>query len=261
MVSKVTRDENAQALKALDGFFAGNPKAALALSGGADSSLLLHAAIKAGCDVKPYFVKSQFQPRFELDDARRLCGELGVALSVIEADILKDKTVAANTPDRCYRCKKRIFGLIKKAAAADGYALVIDGTNASDDENDRPGMAALRELKVRSPLLECGITKAQVRHISRVCGLFTADKPSYACLATRVPGGRPITEQILGRIERAENSLSAMGFFDFRVRVIGDAARLQLPEAQLEAALHQRERIKEALAAEFSSVLLDLESR
>ena len=116
-----TRDESAKALEALDGFFADNTKAALALSGGTDSSLLLYAAIKAGCDVKPYFVKSQFQPRFEHDDALRLCGELGTGLTVIEEDILRDKTVAANTPDRCYRCKKRIFGMIKKAAAAGGY--------------------------------------------------------------------------------------------------------------------------------------------
>ena len=249
------------AAEALDSFFKKIPKAALAFSGGTDSSLVLYSAKKAGCEIRPYFVKSQFQPQFELDDAKRLCGQLGVELTVLPLNALSDPAVASNPPDRCYSCKKRVFRKILDASARGGCSLVVDGTNASDDAGDRPGMAALRELHIRSPLAECGITKAQVRKISRGYGLFTADKPSYACLATRVPAGRTITDELLSRVEGAENALFAMGFTDFRVRVLGDSARLQFPEAQLEKAFGRREQIRAALKDEFSSVLLDLTAR
>ena len=255
------RGDTAAAAEALNSYFEKKPKVALAFSGGTDSSLVLYAARKAGCDIRPYFVKSQFQPQFELDDVQRLCGQIGIELSILSIDILLDPEVVSNPHDRCYHCKKHVFGLITRAAARDGYPLIVDGTNASDEEGDRPGMIALREYSVRSPLAECGITKAQVREISRTYGLFTADKPAYACLATRIPKGRVITDKLLTRIERSENTLFAMGFSDFRVRVIGDAARLQMPEAQLGEAFARREQIRSALQDEFSAVLLDLATR
>jgi uncharacterized protein len=246
---------------ALDAYFSGIPKAALAFSGGTDSTLVLYAAKKAGCDIRPYFVKSQFQPRFELEDAQNICSNLGIELTVLRVDILSDRAVAFNPADRCYLCKKHILEAIAKRALEDGCPLIVDGTNASDNAGDRPGMAALREYKIRSPLAECGITKARVRELSRRYGLPTADKPSYSCLATRVPAGHTITDELLARIERAEEKLFDMGFSDFRVRVLGDSARLQLPEAQLHRAFEMRGQIKEALGDEFSSVLLDLTAR
>ena len=106
--------------------------------------------------------------------------------------------LASNPPDRCYHCKKAIFGRLKERAAADGYRVILDGTNASDLRDDRPGMKALEEMEIRSPLRECGLTKDQIRSFSREAGLFTWNKPSYACLATRFPAGTDLTEEKLG---------------------------------------------------------------
>ena len=208
--------------------------AALAFSGGTDSALLLAAAVKAGCRVQPYFVHSAFQPGFELEDAKRLCEQLGVELRVLEARPLEDEQVRANGPQRCYYCKRMIFSALVSAAAADGFSEVWDGTNASDDAADRPGMRALAELKVASPLRLCGLTKADVRRMSRELGLFTAAKPAYACLATRVPTGTALDAETLRRVEQAEGALMAMGFSDLRVRVLGRQGCLQLPAGQLE---------------------------
>ena len=177
----------------LQEFFAENPRVAIAFSGGADSSYLLYAALHYGARARAYYVNSAFQPAFELEDARRLAGELNADMKVLPVDVLASETVTANPPDRCYHCKQVIFRTILAAAEADGFPVLLDGTNASDDAGDRPGMRALRELAVRSPLRECGLTKRDVRMLSRDAGLFTWDKPAYACLATRIPTGQPIT--------------------------------------------------------------------
>ena len=181
----------------LSRFFRENPRAALGFSGGVDSAYLLYAALTAGAQVKAYYVKSPFQPRFELEDARHLAGDLHADLRELQVDVLSSPTVTANPPDRCYHCKRVIFRTIAAAAAEDGFPVLLDGTNASDDAGDRPGMRALRELSVRSPLRECGLTKAEIRRLSREAGLFTWDKPAYACLATRIRTGEEITLQKL----------------------------------------------------------------
>lgn len=242
-------------------FFHENPKAAIAFSGGVDSAYLLYAALQSGADVRAYYVKSAFQPQFELDDARRLAETLSADMRVLDVDILADETVAANPPDRCYHCKRRIFSAIASAAAADGYTLLLDGTNASDDAGDRPGMRALRELSVRSPLRECSLTKPEIRRLSREAGLFTWDKPAYACLATRVPAGERLTAEKLENTERAEDFLFSLGFADFRVRLFNGAARLQLPAEQLPRLLERRAEILSELKKTYSAVVLDLEVR
>lgn len=242
-------------------FFHENQKAAIAFSGGVDSAYLLYAALQSGADVRAYYVKSAFQPQFELDDARRLAEALSADMRVLDVDILADETVAANPPDRCYHCKRRIFSAIASAAAADGYTLLLDGTNASDDAGDRPGMRALRELSVRSPLRECGLTKPEIRRLSREAGLFTWDKPAYACLATRVPAGERLTAEKLENTERAEDFLFSLGFADFRVRLFNGAARLQLPAEQLPRLLERRAEILSELKKTYSAVVLDLEVR
>ena len=175
----------------LNEFFSLVPKAAVAFSGGTDSAFLLWAARECGCEVRAYYGKTAFQPQFELEDARRLASELEVPMTVVEADILSVPEAAANGPQRCYHCKTALFSRLRQAAREDGYTVLLDGTNASDDAGDRPGMRALRELEVRSPLRECGLTKDEVRRRSREAGLFTWDKPAYACLATRIPTGAP----------------------------------------------------------------------
>ena len=245
----------------LQEFFTEHPKAALGFSGGVDSSYLLWAAVNAGADIAPYYIQTAFQPAFELEDAKRLCEQIGVKLNVIQLDALADPRVAANPANRCYYCKVGLFGALRTRAKADGYDLLLDGTNASDDAGDRPGMKALREMEVRSPLRECGLTKAMIRQESRKAGLFTWDKPAYACLATRVPTGRTITPELLRRVEGAETALFALGFTDFRVRLYDDAARLQLPEGQLAKAVEQRQAIRQALAPWFDIVLLDTQTR
>lgn len=231
----------------LEHFFQENSKVALAFSGGADSAYLLWFAKSCGADVQPYCVQSVFQPAFELADARKLCAQLGLALQVLPLDILAQPCVQANDGQRCYCCKRAIFGAIAAAAAADGYPLVIDGTNASDDAADRPGMRALLETGVRSPLRECGVTKTQLRRLSREAGLFTHDKPAYACLATRVQTGVLLTDALLRRVEKAETAVAALGFTDFRVRTDGAAARLELLCDQLPRALELRETLRAAL--------------
>ena len=242
-------------------FFQECPKVALGFSGGVDSAYLLYAALDHGAQVRPYFIKTAFQPQFELEDARRLCAQLGVELTVLELDVLQIPGVAENPPDRCYHCKRALFGRLRQQAQADGYTVLIDGTNASDDAGDRPGMRALGELSVRSPLRECGITKAQVRALSKEAGLFTWDKPAYACLATRVPTGEAIAPETLQKVEAAEEALFSLGYSDLRVRVFHGAARLQLPGQQLEQAAKEREAILQALSPWFDTVLLDLKER
>ncbi len=245
----------------LSDFFTRNPKAAIAFSGGVDSAYLLYAAIQCGAEVRAYYVKSAFQPQFELDDGMRLAEQLKADLKIVELDVLASKTVMANPPDRCYHCKKMIFSAIMKEARADGFSLLLDGTNASDEEGDRPGMRALEELAVQSPLRLCGLSKDEIRHLSGEAGLFTWDKPAYACLATRIPAGETITEEKLAATEDSEKYLSALGFTDFRVRRMGNAARLQVRAGQMEKAIRDREKIVRELKRYYTAVLLDLESR
>lgn len=242
-------------------FFKLHSKAALAFSGGVDSSYLLYAAKQCGADVRAYYVKSAFQPQFELEDAKHLAEDVHADLKILEVDVLSDSQITANPPDRCYHCKKVIFSTIAQAAREDGFTTILDGTNASDDAGDRPGMRALQELSVLSPLRECGLTKPEIRRLSKEAGLFTWDKPAYACLATRIPTETAITADQLERTEAAENYLFSLGFTDFRVRLQGDAANLQIPAVQLPKVLESREQILSGLKKWYSTVLLDLEAR
>ena len=245
----------------LNEFWKENPKAAIAFSGGVESSYLLYTAVKAGAKVTAYYADSAFQPAFEGEDALRLAKDVGAELKILPLSVLEVPKVAENPANRCYYCKRAIFSALIAAAAADGYDLILDGTNASDQVSDRPGMEALRELSVRSPLRECGLTKSEIRELSRQAGLFTWDKPAYACLATRIPTGRTITYEDLARTEWAESQLMALGFTDLRVRLLGDCARVQLPEAQQVEFLAQKQTILNLLKPRYSGVLLDLEAR
>lgn len=245
----------------LQEFFTQNRKLALAFSGGVDSAYLLYAAMQYGAKVRAYYVKSAFQPQFELEDAKRMAEELGADMQILTLDVFAHAAITDNPQDRCYHCKKCIFTAIANAAIRDGYPLLIDGTNASDDAGERPGMRALQELSVRSPLRECGLTKEAIRILSKEAGLFTWDKPAYACLATRIPTGECITKEKLEKTEAAENYLSSIGLTDFRVRLFGDAARLQVPEKQLALVLDRRREILCELKKYYHTVLLDMEVR
>jgi len=222
---------------------------------------VLYAGLRYGAKIKAYFVKTAFQPEFELRDAYRLAEQIGTEITVLELDILDNAQIVSNPCDRCYFCKKSIFETVRRRALADGMPLIVDGTNASDDVADRPGMKALAELSVRSPLRECGVTKEEVRRLSKEAGLFTWDKPAYACLSTRIPTGQTITGELLRRVEQAEDALFALGFTGFRVRVMGEAAKLQFPKEQMGNIPDKRMDIVKAIKPYFPVVLLDLEGR
>jgi uncharacterized protein len=245
----------------LEEFFRENPRVALGFSGGVDSSYLLYAGLASGADIRPYYMKTVFQPKFEYEDALNIGCKLGTEITVLELDVLSIDSVVTNPQDRCYHCKTALFGALQQQAVSDGYSVLIDGTNASDDIVDRPGMRALQEMSVRSPLRECGLTKDMIRELSRAAGLQNWNKPAYACLATRVTSGESISADKLTRVEGAENELMQMGYSDFRIRIFHGAARLQLPEGQMPRALQERTVILEKLAPYFQTVLFDLAGR
>ncbi len=245
----------------LNQFFAENPKIALAFSGGVDSAYLLYAAKASGAEVCAYYVKTPFQPQFEYDDALRLARDLGADMTTLQVDVLADCIIAANPENRCYYCKKKIFTAILAQANRDGFPLVIDGTNASDDCAERPGMQALLELGIRSPLRECNLRKEDIRRLSKEANLFTHDKPAYACLATRISAGTAITPDLLAKTERSEACLKALGFTDFRIRQLGSGAKLEIRQEQLPLLLDRREAIVAELKKDYTTVLLDLEVR
>ena len=178
-------------------------------------------------------------------------------MKVIEVDVLTYETVTSNPEDRCYHCKRVIMGNIIRQASLDGYSLVIDGTNASDDIDDRPGARALKEFGVRSPLRECGITKPEIRKLAMAAGLSVWDKPAYACLATRIPHGELITADKLKTTEKAETLLYEMGFRDFRVRMRGENALVQVTAAQYGEAMARRNDIAAALGTMYGEVIID----
>lgn len=245
----------------LQDFFRETPKAALAFSGGVDSAYLLYAAVQSGVDVSPYYVQSAFQPQFELNDALRLTRQLGVVLTVLQMDVLADQAIRANPENRCYFCKKRIFSRIAGAATADGYPILLDGTNASDDASDRPGMRVLAELEVRSPLRLCGLTKPEIRRLSRAAGLFMWEKPSYACLATRIPAGTPLDAETLAAVERAEDGLMALGLRDLRARVRKREIWLEVLPEQFPFAEEHWEEIETCIQKAFADARIILKAR
>ena len=242
-------------------FFKENPRFAIAFSGGVDSSYLLYAANEAGCDVKAYYVNTSFQPQFELDDAKKFAYLIQAPMTIEKLDVMLDPVIVNNPADRCYHCKRAIFTRLWELARADGYDMLCDGTNASDDASTRAGMAALAELGVRSPLRECGLPKSEIRRLSCEAGLFTHDKPSYACLATRIPTGTAITEELLSKVEQAEDAMHALGYTDFRIRVFNGAARIQLPESQIKLVFDKRKKIIDAISPFFETILVDLVPR
>lgn len=242
-------------------FFEQHPEVAVAFSGGVDSAVVLLLAGQYATRVKAYYVKTAFQPQFELDDAVAVATALGAELAILPLDILSDETIAANPPERCYYCKKRIMGAILAQAQRDGFSCVLDGTNASDDVSDRPGFRALGELGVYSPLRDAGITKAAIREMAAAHQLSVADKPSYACLATRIPHGTLLTESLLTKTETAEDALRAAGMTNFRVRYADGAARLELCREDFEVLFRQRDDLTALLAKDYDGVYLDLKER
>ena len=233
----------------------------VAYSGGVDSTLLAVAAREAlpGSTVAVLAVSPTY-PRTEVEAAEATAAALGLDLVEVETNELSDPDFASNPPDRCYHCKRELFGLMRDLAAARGLAHVADGSNADDLADHRPGRRASLELGVVSPLQDAGLTKSDIRAVSRMLGLPTADKPSMACLATRFPYGTPIDAAGLERVGAAEESLRALGFAQTRVRAHGDVARLEVASNELAHAFEDRAAVSAALkAAGFTYAALDLD--
>jgi len=205
---------------------------AVAFSGGVDSTFLLAAAWETlGDRAAAVNIRSVFLPERETEEAAAFCRSRGIPLLMLERDILEVPGVAENPSDRCYLCKKAIFTEVIRMAREAGYACVAEGSNTDDVGDYRPGMRAVEELGVRSPLLEAGLNKNEIRALSVRMGLPTASKPSMACLASRIPYGERITEEKLLLADRAEQILAQQGFSQYRVRVHGTVARIEvLPE-------------------------------
>ena len=212
----------------------------VAFSGGVDSSVVAALAHEAlGDDAVACTAKSETLPAEELDDATRVADDIGIDHAVVEFSELDDPNFVANGDDRCYHCRTMRLSRMYDAARERDIGTVCDGTNASDPgEGHRPGLQAVEELDVVSPLLRAGITKAEVRAIADHYGLDVADKPSMACLSSRIPTGLEVTEERLTRIEKAERLLRTWGFSQFRVRDHDGLARIEVGADELEAALN-----------------------
>jgi len=211
----------------------------VAFSGGVDSSVVAAIAHDAlGDDAVACTAKSETLPAAELDDACRVAEEIGIRHEIVEFSELQSPEFVENDGDRCYHCRTMRLGAMFDHAKELGIDVVCDGTNASDPgDGHRPGLRAVDELDAYSPLLEHGIVKSEVREIADQYGLSVADKPSMACLSSRIPTGLEVTEERLSRIEKAEQVLRTWGFEQFRVRDHDDIARIEVGEEELEAAL------------------------
>lgn len=227
------RGEKYAALKEL---IKGQGRVVVAFSGGVDSTALLVVARESGVAVTAVTVDSPFMPRRELQSTRDLAGILGVEHLVINKDDDFSKRILANPPDRCYHCKKEMFGkIITTVERKYGPCPILDGTNGDDREEERPGMKALRELGVLSPLRELAVTKEETRFFLRERGLDMWDKPPSSCLATRIPCGEEITSAKLSMVEAAELYLSMCGFRQIRVRYIQGGAKIEVGREERES--------------------------
>lgn len=237
------------------------PAPALAFSGGVDSALLLAACKIAKVPLKIITAVTPLVPAFEREDALRLAKEWDAEQSLLNLDPLSLPEFCANESKRCYHCKRLLFTAILEKAQALGCACLLDGANLDDMGDYRPGMQATKELQVISPLLECGFTKADVRALARRYKLSVAEKPAYACLASRIAYGEPITLDKLAAVEQAEEKLKSLGLTDVRVRYHNNLARIEVAPQQIAlVATELRPKIIEAVkTAGFSYASLDLE--
>jgi uncharacterized protein len=234
----------------------------LGYSGGVDSAFLAAIALQVLGPEAMLAVtgRSAAVPEAQLESARACARQFGIPHLEIATDELADADYAANPANRCYFCKNELWRVLQEVAARHGLAHVIDGSNADDAHDYRPGLIATRKWAVRSPLLEAGLTKAEIRHASQALGLPTWDQPASPCLASRLPYGLAVTTERLRQVELGEAALRALGFREFRVRHHGDAARLEVAPDELgRAARSHREIVIALRESGFGRVLLDVE--
>ena len=234
----------------------------IGFSGGVDSTLLFAVAVQVlGQQALAVTATSKTYPERELNEARVLAKQIGGRHEVIVSEELDIPEFRDNPRNRCYYCKKELFGKLRAIADQEGLGFVLDGTNCDDAGDHRPGRTAAQELRVRSPLEEAGFSKQDIRDLSHHLGLATWDKPAFACLSSRFPYGTAITPERVGQVGVAEESLRELGFRTLRVRYHGSVARIELGEAEFEraAGLLRDDVVTRVKAAGFTYVALDLQ--
>ncbi len=239
-------------------------KVSIAFSGGADSAFLLNEATETlgRENVLAITARSPAFPESETKAAEMICKEMGVEQIIFDADVMSVKEFRENSTDRCYHCKKAMLKKIEALAKEKEFLIVADGSNADDVGDYRPGLKALGELGIKSPLKEAGLFKAEIRHLSKSAGLSTWNKPSLACLASRIPYGEKIDEKKLKLAGDAEEILHDMGFGQLRVRIHGDIARIEAQKDDLKKITEEKIRIKvssELKKLGFTYVAVDLD--
>jgi uncharacterized protein len=241
-------------------WFRALPNVAVAYSGGVDSSLVLKVAVQElGDQAVAMLAVSESLPQSERQEAEQQAVTMGARLELLTTQETADPRYQANAPNRCYFCKAHVYEALQARAMELGLGTVVDGMNADDTSDLRPGRAAAQERGVRSPLCELGFAKADVRAAAQALGLSSWDKPAAACLASRIPYGTPVTPQLLSQVERAEAALKGLGFPECRVRHHGDVARVEVPAAEFGALLTQRDEVVQAMQGSgFIYVTLDL---
>ncbi|MBF0163308.1 MAG: ATP-dependent sacrificial sulfur transferase LarE [Magnetococcales bacterium] len=262
MDSRSTSDDLSARRQRLEADLRGLERVLVAFSGGVDSAFLVAATHAAGIPYLAVTARSLTMPARDLADALALVTRFGWNHRLIDSQEMADPAFTRNAPDRCFHCKNELFGRLTELAAQEGFAHVLDGTTLDDLNDYRPGMQAKQRHAVVSPLLGAGLSKADVRALSRAAGLPTWDKPASPCLSSRIPYGEPIIPESLRMVEAAENGLRALGFATLRVRKQGQTARIELPVAQIPRLLDgplRQEVIRLVRDCGFGFVTLDLE--
>lgn len=237
------------------------PGAVVAFSGGVDSTFLAFMAAEVlGERALAVTAVSATYPERQREEAVAAAAELGIAHRIIETNEFEDEHFVANPSDRCYYCKSELYGVLGKTAQEKGGWIVLDGANKDDEADHRPGHRAATEMGVRSPLREVGLTKAEIRELSKEYQLPTWDKPAFACLASRIPYGQTITQENLKRVDQGEEFLRTLGFHEFRLRDHYPVARIEVGAAEMDKAWEERTSIAKRLhELGYSFVSLDLD--
>ena len=238
-------------------FFEEHPKCAIAFSGGCDSVYLMHCALECGCDVRGYFIRSEFNSLDDRNSALETAFSMGACVSVVQAELLDDPSIVDNDCDRCYYCKRTSMQAMIRKAYVDGYNVFLDGTNADDYDENKPSCKALKELRIISPLALCGVGRKEVREGLKEANLPAAEMPETSCTAARIEEGMQLNKMNLGKVESCENFLKKRGFSDFRVYLTKEGGKISLTEVDYPKAMEIKGDIISHVKKTMSNAVID----